>query len=286
MLIAAIGLVAIAIVARPWLERHIKDRPRFQYSRQPLSSEAYARLGAQPGWSPISLAVSDGATLKGLIRRPTEPSTAQWLVFFPGNDKTQLATGQRLLDYVRADKDYGLLTFAYRGFDASSGTTSVAALQADGPRIMQVLTKDERVDPARIHLVAFSMGGFVACTVASAAASAGKRLASLSLLASIGNAELNSSELAARTSIGDVYEVLPLLPGVPGPVLVLHGTADDALPLTTGREIARRLGERATLVEIPGGPHDLTTSHAALDQVRAMVQRSTTPTAELRPPSR
>jgi pimeloyl-ACP methyl ester carboxylesterase len=195
-------------------------------------------------------------------------------VFFPGNDRTQLERGQRVLEYLRNERDFGLLVVAYRGYDSSSGVASPDAFAADGTRILDVLLKTEQVAPSRVHVVAFSLGGFVACSAVSAAAKAGQRVASLTLLASIGAAEMHTSLLAARLTIGDVYDVRPLLDGVPGPVLVVQGTADEALSLETSRDITRRLGARATFVELPGAPHEITDVNAALDHTRAMIERN------------
>lgn len=265
------AILAGAALARPFVIRRLKPRLRFEYSRRALAPEEYAKLGARPGWSTLALPVDADATLRGLIRHPAHAEGARWLVFFPGNDFTQLARGQRMLDYLGGTRDEGLLVFADRGYDASTGTTKPETMQSDAVRILDVLLGTEHVEPNRIHVVGFSLGGFVACAAVSGAAKRGQTVGSLSLLASVTTVEMNPSGVWARLAIGDMYEIGPFEPELPGPVLVLHGTADASLPLAGSRELAARLAPRATFIEIPGAVHELPDNHAALDRVRAFI---------------
>lgn len=274
---AVVGLAVVGVFAHPIVMRRLKPRPRFSYSRGALDPAAYQRLAARPGWASTTLAVGQGAVLRGLIRRPKEPAGARWILFYPGNDFTQLERGQKLLEFVQQTPDDGLLVFADRGFDGSTGEPSAEALAADGIRILDVLLEHEHVDPSRIHVVGFSLGGYAACAAVANAARHGQRVRSLSLLASVTFVEMNASAFSARVSIGDLYDTLPFLPDLPGPVLVEHGTADDSLPIEGSRELARRLGSRATFVAIDGAHHQLPDSTAALEQVRAMIGRSERP---------
>ncbi len=269
------GVLGGAAFARPFVIRRLKPRLRFEYSRRALSAEEYAKLGARPGWATITLPVAPGASLRGLIRRPTDAAGARWIVFYPGNDFTQLKRGQRTLDYLRGDRDEGLLVFADRGYDGSAGTASPETMQSDGLRMLDVLFEAEHVEPGRVNVVGFSLGGFVACAAVSGAAKRGQNVATLSLLASVTTVEMNPSGLGARLAIGDMYEILPFEPHLPAPILVVHGTADSSLPLAGSRDLATRLGSRATFVEIPGARHELPDNHAALDAVRALIDSAT-----------
>jgi pimeloyl-ACP methyl ester carboxylesterase len=265
------GVLAAAALARPFVIRRLKPRLRFEYSRRALRPEEYAKLGARPGWATIMLQVAPDASLRGLIRRPADAARAHWIVFYPGNDFTQLERGQRMLDYLRGERDEGLLLFADRGYDGSTGTTSPATMASDGLRMLDVLLETEHVEPSRVNVIGFSLGGFVACAAASGAAKRGQKVATLSLLASVTKVEMNPSGLWARLALGDMYDILPFEPDLPAPILVVHGTADSSLPLAASRDLAARLGARATFVEIPGAAHELPDNHAALDQVRALI---------------
>ena len=59
-------------------------------------------------------------------------------------------------------------------------------------------------------------------------------------------------------------------PAAKWPVLVVHGGADETLPLSMGREVAR--APRARLVEVPGAGHlELLADRRSLSAVREAV---------------
>ncbi len=273
-LMALVGvLLALAALARPAIQRRRSHRPRFEYSGSALSPAAYAELAARPGWAPTALDVAEGVSLRGLVRRPTSAQAA-WVLFFPGNDATQLAHGQELLEFVGHGRDWGLLVYAYRGYDSSGGKAGPALLAADGTRVLASLMEREHVTPSRINVVGFSLGGYVAVSTVAEAAREGRQLGSLSLLASVGSVEMTYSGWARRFALGDIYETLPRLAAVPGPVLVVHGSQDASLDVATGRDISSRLGKRARYIEIPGATHELTDHPTALLAVQGMVDTS------------
>jgi len=270
---ALVVLALTGLIARPVVERQLKPRSRFVYARGALSQPAYEALGARPGWATIALPVGGGVSLRGLIRRPRSPEGARWIVFFPGNDHTQLERGQKVLESLASGADDGLLVFAYRGFDGSLGKPDPRALADDACRILDLLLVGERVDPRRIHVVGFSLGGFLSVAAVAGAAKRGQAVRSLSLLATVTFVEMNFSSLGARFSVGDVYDTLHYLPDLSGPILLAHGSDDATLPLEGSQEMARKLGSRASFVEIPRASHDLMASTAAVEQVRAMIAR-------------
>jgi pimeloyl-ACP methyl ester carboxylesterase len=238
-----------------------------------LSSADYAELASRSGWSRTALRVSDAIALNGLIRRPLNQQ-APWLLFFPGNDPTQLAGGQRFLESVRAGRDWGLAVFAYRGYDSSGGHPNPNDLASDGIKIVENLLESEQLKPAQLHVAAFSLGGYVAAYAVGRAAMTNRKLASLTLLSSVSEAEMVDSALLARITICDVYQTLPLLDTVPAPVLVLHGGADLTVDVSQGQSIAARLSNRAQFRIVPGAEHSLIENETAIAAVREMVESS------------
>lgn len=53
----------------------------------------------------------------------------------------------------------------------------------------------------------------------------------------------------------DVFDATAAVAQVDCPTLIVHGVADDALPIAGARRLAAALGARATLHEIPGKGH-------------------------------
>lgn len=271
--LALIGSVALAIVTRPSVLRLIHGSlPRFPYLAAPLSEKAYDALAAHPGWAKTSLAVEPGITLNGLVRRP-KAGDAPWVLFFPGNDESQLTAGQDMLERLAGPRDWGLLVYADRGYDSSGGTPSADALREDGYRILTGALAAEHIEPSRLHVVAFSMGGYVAAAAVGRAAREHAPVASFSTLAAVEKMEMVHSLPLSRIVMGDIFDTMPLLDDVPAPVLVQHGTADTTLNVSQGRAIAEKLGTRATFRELNGvGHHDILRNEDALAAVRSMIE--------------
>ncbi len=197
---AIASALVVVVLGRPYLQRRLRHRPWFTYSCAPLSAADYSELVARPGWSRTTLHVSDAIALNGLIRRPLNHQSP-WLLFFPGNDATQLAGGQKFLESVRSGRDWGLAVFAYRGYDSSGGRPNPNDLASDGVKIVENLLDSEQIKPAQLHVAAFSLGGYVAANAVGRAAMTNKKLASLTLLSSISEAEMVRSALIARIAI-------------------------------------------------------------------------------------
>jgi pimeloyl-ACP methyl ester carboxylesterase len=270
VLAVGLGIVLGAYAVR----RFAVPRRRFTYLTGTLSPQAYAALAALPQWSAKSLEVAPGISLHGLVRRPLAPA-APWVLFFSGNDATILATGQKLLERVRDGRDWGMAVYAYRGYDSSDGTPDRDALVADADHVFDALLEEEHVKPADVHVVAFSLGGYLAAHVAGEAAKTGRKVASVCLMASVQDITMLRRSWAAKLALGDTYEIDPLLDAVPAPVLVVQGGADETLGAEQGRKIAAHLGDRARYLELPGVGHNpLLESDAAIRAVRAMIEAS------------
>jgi pimeloyl-ACP methyl ester carboxylesterase len=279
-LLAPLGILVIVAAMFPVLSRLLhRNRPRFPYAVGTMTDEAYAALanGANGnGWQASRLEVAPGVTLNGIIRRPSSPGApdARWILFFPGNDASQLATGKKFLENVRGAHDWGLAVWAYRGFSSSGGSPDPESLTSDAAKIYANLLATENVPPSRVNIVAFSLGGYVAAKVTGDAAAAGRPVASLSLVAAVQDIAMVHPSPFQRIVPGDTFEILPLLDAVPAPVLVMIGTKDEALGAEQGRKIAERLGARARYIELEGVAHNpMLDAQATFDAVRDMVER-------------
>jgi pimeloyl-ACP methyl ester carboxylesterase len=276
VLIVGLSVVAISLVMLG--ERFFgRTRLRFPYLGTPLPVADYAELASRPGWSRQVLRVAPGTELRGLIRRPVDPG-APWVLFYPGNDATQLRTGQRVLTALAHERDWGLAVFAYRGFDSSNGTFDYQALLADAPALLRQLRATLQLSPERVHLAGFSIGGHFAVAAAAGAARDGAPAAGLLLLAPVDDIVMVRPTPWQRLSSGDDYQTRPLLADVPRPVLVLQGGADEALQGPgQGRAIADALGARARYEQYEGVGHEALLAHEpALAAGRAFISATMT----------
>ena len=272
-----LGLLGVAVVLAalmPLYDRFFgKQRLRYPYLAQPIADSAYAALAAKPGWAKSELEVAPGFKLRGLVRRPTTKS-APWVLFYPGNDESQLDRGQAFLIRLAGDTDWGLAVFGYRGYDASDGKAELSSIRADAPELLAKLCAAEGMPPSQVHIAGFSIGGHFAVHAAGGAAKRGQRAASLTLLASVDDIIMFNRSPWEKLSSGENYQTQPYLVDVPAPVLVIQGTADSAFHgPEPGRNIAKALGDRARYEELPGVDHvPLLADEKALALVRDFVR--------------
>ncbi len=272
--LALFGIAATVLMTFPLYERFLaRKRLRFPYLARPIPAATYAALAAKPGWAKATLPVADGVELRGLVRRPSS-ERKPWVLFYPGNDESQLERGQGFLIRLGGELDLGLAVFAYRGYDASDGKSELAGIRADAPEILRQLCRSERIAPAQVHLAGFSIGGHFAVHAAARAAERGERAASLTLLASVDDIVMYQPSRFEKLSAGEDYQTRPYLSSVPAPVLVLQGAADATLGgAAQGRAIADALGPRAQYVEFPGVGHVPLLEHEpALEQMRQFLK--------------
>ena len=267
------GLAALLTLSLGVCGRFLgRKRLRFQYLTGSLAPAEYQALAAQPGWSASQIDVAPGVRLNGLVRRPALPS-APWILFYQGNDAAMLSVGQSFLKRVGAGRDFGLAVYAYRGYESSDGVPRLADLAADAPEILNQLCLTEKVERDRVHVVGFSIGGHLAVHAMRGALRVQPKPASLSLLASVDDIVMFRHSFYEKLDPGDDFQTRPLLAEIPAPVLVIQGTADEALHgPEQGRAISKALGERATYLELPGVGHiALLSNDAAIRAVQEFV---------------
>jgi len=228
---------------------------RFPYLNKPLPAPEYTALAAKPGWSASRITVAPGISLNGLVRRP-QAADAPWVLFYQGNDAEMLRVGQAFLSGLAADRDWGLAIFAYRGYDSSVGEPHLPDLAADAPEIITQLCASEHLERSKVHVVGFSIGGHIAVRAMAVAARTEPRPASLTLLAPVNDIVMVPRSFYERLDPGDEFQTAPFLDAVSAPVLVIQGTADEALGgPEQGHAIAIKLGSRARYVELQGVGH-------------------------------
>lgn len=230
-----------------------KNRHRFRYLPTPLDVSAYTTLAGTPGWQADAVTTADGLALRGLLR-PAKPNQ-DWLLFLPGNGGGMLASAQGLLDDLGRHLDFGLATYAYRGFDSADGQPGRAAFLADVEAIADHLGKRHGVAPDRLHVMSFSLGTELALRLAATLTARGTPPASLVLLAPYTHINVTRDTWWAPWARGDDYDALGAATSAPCKVLIMHGTDDDAVPVEQGRTLAAAIGARAEFVAVAGRGH-------------------------------
>jgi pimeloyl-ACP methyl ester carboxylesterase len=271
--VTVLGVVLMISMAFPVYDRLFgRKRLRFPYLARPIPAATYDALAATPGWAKAELEVAPGTKLRGLVRKPSS-STRPWVLFYPGNDESQLERGQGFLSRLGGEADFGLAVFAYRGYDASDGKSELSGIRADAPELLAKFSQNFSLKPSQVHVAGFSIGGHFAVHAVAGAAKRGRPAASLTLWAPVNDIIMYHASPWEKLTAGEDYQTQPYLADVPAPVLVLQGSADATLDgPTQGRAIATALGARARYEELDGIGHVPLLAHEpALAKMREFV---------------
>lgn len=167
------------------------------------------------------------------------------------------------------------LIFHYRGCWGSAGSYDLRTIPVDVVHALNALTSGRypTVDPRRVALIGHSMGGWAALVVAAQLAAEGRPPQAVVALAAVADpAQMPITEGRAAEQftpwLTDVtpaqlvaqWQELPrpvaLVSQIsPTPLLIIHGTADAAVPLEHSEVLASHAVQPAEFVRFEGADH-------------------------------
>jgi alpha-beta hydrolase superfamily lysophospholipase len=221
--------------------------------------------------------LSAGTQLRGALHEPdTSVGSPTPLVIVLTGDgrKGTLSDTWRAVVHTLMQHGMAVFLFDYHGQGRSDGSRSELTLSLATTNFrdaLQALNARTDFTPRRIGFLASSFGGAVLLNSLDAIQhpSAIAFKSPVSVLKEVYEIEIGtdlaswkSSGVSSRTdlsyrayedSVGlDLYAAGSR---IGCPVLIVHGDADDIVPIAQSRRLAQVIGARATLVEIPGGDH-------------------------------
>jgi len=235
LLVAVLAYVALAAFGYFLSDRLIFQPPPPTYRAGQLPFTMI------PGADDVSIAAL-------YLRNPDAPLT---ILYAHGNAE-DLGVVAPLLEEMRRH-GFAVLGFDYRGYGASSGgPTTTSGATRDMESVYRYAVHTLGVPPSRLVLYGRSVGGGPAADLAARLPSAGLVLES------------------TFTSVFVVMTRVPLLPfdrfpnlrhvrNVHAPVLVIHGTADEVIPVAHGRRLYAAANDPKQALWVDGAHHnDLT----------------------------
>lgn len=224
-----------------------------------------------------------GETIRGVLHLPEGEGPHPAVLFLHGLGGHRIEAHRLFVKAARnlAARGIGALRIDFRGAGESDGDAADQSLSSelsDARAAYAYLVQEARVEPKRLAVLGLSMGGAVAALLAGQLAGSDlPEPAALVLWAAV--AELQSfflprltPELKAQLEAGepivwggeklgpafyrDVLHLKPLeaFRRYRGPVLVVHGEADETVPLDHARAWAQVRPDVETLL-IPGASH-------------------------------
>ncbi|MDD5304552.1 MAG: alpha/beta fold hydrolase [Elusimicrobia bacterium] len=198
---------------------------------------------------------------------------------FPGSEKS--------VDIQRALMAQGIASVApsFLGAWGSGGKYRFTTLPAQAAAALSAARKLAFVDPRRVALFGFSMGGWAALN----AAARDPKLRAVVAIAPAGGAEMIGpgtidfikrlsrplNTLAPKALAADFKKAVTAYdPGlaasrIKAPLLLVHGDADQTIPVIVSRRIAKCAGANARLVIERGASHDFLDRRARLTRLCA-----------------
>ena len=199
----------------------------------------------------VTLVSEPDLALSHLYQPPRQP-VGPLVVVFHGNGGH---AGHRV-DKFRdlRDAGFGLFFVEYRGYGGNPGQPNEARLTADARSVMAYL-EAEGVDFARLVLYGESLGTGLAVKMAAEYRVAGLILeAPYTTIIEVG--EYHAGILPVDWLIPDKWNLAARLPEVSAPLLVLHGEADQVIPIEFGRRVFALAPEPKAALFHPTADHN------------------------------
>ena len=193
----------------------------------------------------IKLSVGNGEQISALhLKNPD----AKYTVLFIHGNAEDLGHTRSTLEYLRSI-GFSVFAFDYRGYGTSSGTASESNSYADADAAYKYLVKEAQVAPQDIIVYGRSLGGAVAIDLASKQRVGG-------LIAESSFVSALRVVTGYRVFPFDKFESLEKIKMVLCPVMVVHGTADEVIPLWHGESLFKETAGPKMAYWVPGAGHN------------------------------
>ena len=156
-----------------------------------------------------------------------------------------------------AEAGYNVLIYDYRGFGKSGGTVDRRGMVNDVKAAFACARKRSDVDSRRLVSYGHSLGGAKSVTALGEAPVRGLRavvidgaFASYQAMARVIGGQLGAGLVTDELAPKDFVEKLS-----PVPLLVVHGTHDEVVPISQGRQLFESARQPKTLFEVKTGRH-------------------------------
>jgi len=197
----------------------------------------------------------DGTQLHGWFLTPPKAKPKGTIVFSHGNAGS---IGHHL-GFVTwlADAGYQVLMYDYRGFGKSAGAVDRRGMVDDARAAFAYAASRKDVSAKPIISYGHSLGGAKSVTALAESPLPGLKaviidgaFASYQRMAGLFGGEFAKSLVTDDLSPRDYVERIS-----PVPLLVIHGTKDEIVPFSQGKELFERAKTPKTLFEVKNGRH-------------------------------
>ena len=219
---------------------------------------------ADPASTDYALPRGEGITLRGWV---VNPDAAQAIVYFGGNGEDVSANREL---FARALPQHAVYLVAYRGYGASDGESSQAAIMDDALAVFDDVQRRHAARP--VAVIGRSLGSGVASHVAANRAI--DRLALVTPFDSLVSvAQTHYPWLPVRLLMRERYPSTEWLRAYRGPLLVVRASRDTVVPPQHTDRLIAALPQRPDVVELRDSGHNDLDEAAYARALTAFFQR-------------
>lgn len=207
---------------------------------------------------------ADGVRLHGWWL-PAEGNAQGTVIFFHGNAEN-ISTHIGSVYWLPA-AGFNVFMMEYRGYGLSEGDPSLPGVHADGSAALQTVMQRTDIDTSQVVVLGQSLGAAVAvyAVANSPYRTRFKALIVDSVFAS--HRQITREKLGGfwltwplqwplALMVSDAFSPVKAIAGIaPVPLLVIHGTADEVIPIKHGRQVFATANEPKTYWEIKNAQH-------------------------------
>jgi fermentation-respiration switch protein FrsA (DUF1100 family) len=213
---------------------------------QPAATLEGTPADAGLAYEDVASEATDGVRLHGWYVPGPRPGALLYCHGNAGNVSHRLPKLRALHDRL----GLSILVFDYRGYGRSAGTPDERGTYADA-RAMRAWLRQRGPDPA-IYL-GTSLGAAVAAALAAEDPPAALVLeAPFASVQAMAHATVPGAGWLFHTR----YPTVEMVGGARAPLLVLHGDADEVVPIRQGRAVFEAARPPKTFVTLPGARHN------------------------------
>ena len=185
---------------------------------------------------------------------PAEKPDAPTVLYLHGNFRNISYNLENALRYRALGSN--LLLVDYRGYGKSTGgKPSEAKVYEDAEAAWQYLVGQRGVKPQQLFIYGHSLGGAVAIDLALRHPEAAGLITESTFTSMQAMGELKYDFLPAGLLLNQRFESLQKITQLKVPLLLIHGTWDQKVPVEMARQLFEAAPQPKTLVMIEGGEH-------------------------------
>ncbi|MBS0357904.1 MAG: alpha/beta fold hydrolase [Proteobacteria bacterium] len=175
------------------------------------------------------------------------------LIYFHGNAGSFADRIDRIRSYL--NQGFGVLLLSYRGYAGNPGEPSEKGLYQDARAAIKFLLEQQKIPARCIVLFGESLGTGIAVQMATEY-SVGAVVLQTPYTSFENLGKFHYRYFPSRWLLKDRYNSLSKIKQVNSPLLVLHGTNDDLVPLSEGKKLFQAANEPKEMKIYPGANHN------------------------------